>query len=257
MEFLESLNFGTDGLLPAIVQDAGTGEVLMLAFMNREALQRTLETGKSHFWSRSRQALWRKGESSGHEQTVVEIRLDCDGDALLLVVEQEGVACHTGARSCFHRALKDDETVEADAAISFPLRDRSTILQWVHDVIAHRKRNPRQASYTCELLSAGQGRILKKIGEEAAEVLIAAMEEGKKQIVHEVADLLYHLLVLLVFQDIPLSAVYDELADRRRSDACTTGKIQQKVRPCGATTRDALTTKPETTTLNDDSLDPP
>ena len=106
MGLLKKIAFGSDGLIPAIVQDAGTGEVLMLAYMNQEALERTLETGKSHFWSRSRQVLWRKGETSGHEQTVREIRVDCDGDAVLLIVDQKGVACHTGARSCFYRQVQ-------------------------------------------------------------------------------------------------------------------------------------------------------
>jgi len=214
MAFLDSVDFGTDGLLPAIVQEAESGEILMLAYMNREALEKTLETGKSHFWSRSRQALWRKGETSGHEQTVKEIRVDCDGDALLLLVEQKGVACHTGARSCFYRKLKDGTDVEADAEMTFPLRDQSAILQRILEVIQDRKSHPKEGSYTCKLFSAGQEKILKKIGEEATEVIIASMEDDRSQVIYEVADLLYHVLVLLGFHDIPLIAIYDELQKR-------------------------------------------
>ena len=214
MVFLDSVAFGTDGLLPAIVQDAESGEILMLAYMNQKALERTLETGKSHFWSRSRQALWRKGETSGHEQTVKEIRLDCDGDALLLKVNQKGVACHTGARSCFYRKLGGDTIVEAPTRNPLWKEYRTTILHKLQDVIIDRKRNPKEGSYTCKLFSAGQEKILKKIGEEASEVLIASMEDDKDQVVYEVADLLYHVLVLLGFHDIPLTAIYDELEDR-------------------------------------------
>jgi len=214
MVFLDSVAFGTDGLLPAIVQDAESGEILMLAYMNREALEKTLETGKSHFWSRSRNALWRKGETSGHEQTVKEIRVDCDGDTLLIKVEQQGVACHTGARSCFYRTLKDSTVAEANAEMTFPSQDRSAILQRVHDVIMERKKHPKEDSYTCKLFSAGQEKILKKIGEEATEVIIASMEDDRSQVIYEVADLLYHVLVLLGFHDIPLTAVYDELQKR-------------------------------------------
>jgi len=186
----------------------------MIAYMNREALEKTLETGKSHFWSRSRQTLWRKGETSGHGQTVREIRLDCDGDALLLKVEQQGAACHTGARSCFYRRVQGDTLAEAPVGEAFWEEGRTAILQKVHDVIADRKRNPKEGSYTCELFSAGQERILKKVMEEASEVLIASMEDDKDQVIYEVADLLYHVLVLLGLHAIPLTAVCDELAGR-------------------------------------------
>ncbi len=214
MEFLSSVAFGTDGFLPAIVQDAGTGEVLMFAYMNREALEKTLETGKSHFWSRSRNALWRKGETSGNAQTVKQIRLDCDGDALLLMVDQKGVACHTGARSCFYRKLQDDKLAEAPTGNPLWEERRTTILQKIHDVIMDRKRNPQEGSYTCELFSAGQEKILKKIGEEATEVIIASMAADRSQVIYEIADLFYHVLVLLGLHDIPLTAICDELSKR-------------------------------------------
>ena len=214
MGLLKKIAFGSDGLIPAIIQDVGSGEVLMLAYMNREALAKTLETGKSHFWSRSRNALWRKGETSGNEQTVKQIRLDCDGDVLLLKVDQKGVACHTGERSCFYRKLQGDQLAEAPTGNPLWEERRTTILQTVHDVIMDRKRNPQEGSYTCKLFSAGQEKILKKVSEEASEVLIASMEDDKEQVVYEVADLFYHVLVLLGFHDIPLTAIYDELQRR-------------------------------------------
>ena len=214
MTLLDSVAFGTDGLVPAIVQDGESGEILMLAYMNREALQKTLETGKSHFWSRSRNALWRKGETSGNEQTVRQIRLDCDGDALLLKVDQKGVACHTGERSCFYRKLQGDMLAEVPTGNPLWEECRTTILQRVHDVIMDRKRNPQEGSYTCSLFTAGQEKILKKVSEEASEVLIASMAADRSQVIHEVADLFYHVLVLLGFHDIPLAVVYDELANR-------------------------------------------
>ena len=214
MELPNQIVFAEDGLLPAIVQDSGSGEILMLAYMNCEALAKTLETGKSHFWSRSRKALWRKGETSGNEQQVKEIRLDCDGDALLLKVDQKGVACHTGARSCFYRKLEDGTVAAAEAQATFPLRDQSAILQRILEVIQDRKRHPKEGSYTCELFFAGQEKILKKVSEEASEVLIASIEEDRFQVIYEVADLLYHVLVLLGFHDIPLTTIYDELERR-------------------------------------------
>ncbi len=214
MELFRKIAFGSDGLIPAIIQDVGSGEILMLAYMNREALAKTLETGMSHFWSRSRQALWRKGETSGNEQRVKEIRLDCDGDALLLKVEQQGVACHTGERTCFYRQVQGNELTEAVTEQSHWQDGKAAILQQVYDIVSDRKRHPKEGSYTCELFSAGQEKILKKVSEEASEVLIASMEEDRSQVIYEVADLFYHVLVLLGFHGIPLTAVYDELQKR-------------------------------------------
>lgn len=217
MTLLDSVAFGTDGLVPAIVQDGESGEILMLAYMNREALQKTLETGKSHFWSRSRNALWRKGETSGNEQTMRQIRLDCDGDALLLKVDQKGVACHTGERSCFYRQVDGNEITKVATGQPLWQECKTAILQRVHDVIMDRKRNPQEDSYTCKLFAAGKEVILKKIGEESSEVIIASMAAERSQVIYEVADLFYHVLVLLGHHDIPLTAIFDELQKRQKA----------------------------------------
>ena len=195
------------GLVPAIVQDAGTGQVLMLAYMNEESLQRTLDTGETWFWSRSRGALWHKGATSGHTQRVVEMHYDCDADTLLIRVEPAGPACHTGQQSCFYRRLPDGEEVGPPTA-------SGRVLPHIEDVIRDRKANPRPDSYTCQLLDAGQPRILKKVGEEAVEVLIAAQSEGDQRLVSELADLTYHALVLLASRDLAWSDVEAELARR-------------------------------------------
>lgn len=218
MEFLQEVKFDEEGLIPAIIQDASNGEVLMLAYMNRESLQETIISGRTYFWSRSRNKLWMKGETSGNYQEVKEIRLDCDGDALLVTVEQKGVACHTGAKSCFFRRIKEGQLRKIETGKTPWVRGTSAaILQKVFEVILDRKRAPKQGSYTCKLFEGGSEKILKKIGEEASEVIIGAMEDDPSQIVYEIADLIYHLLVLLGFQDIPLEAVYEELERRHKS----------------------------------------
>ena len=194
-------------LIPAIVQDASTGQVLMLAYMNEESLQRTLDTGETWFWSRSRGELWHKGATSGNTQRVVEMRYDCDADTLLIRVEPAGPACHTGQQSCFYRRLPDAEEVGPPPA-------SSQVLPHLEAVIGDRKANPRPGSYTCQLLDAGQPRILKKVGEEAIEVLIAAQSEGDERLVSELADLAYHALVLLAARDLAWSDVEAELARR-------------------------------------------
>lgn len=195
------------GLVPAIVQDAETGQVLMLAYMNQAALERTLETGESWFWSRSRSELWHKGATSGHTQKVLEVRYDCDVDALLLRVRPAGPACHTGHQSCFYRRLSGLAN-EGDAPPS------GRVLAELEAVIQDRKANPRPGSYTRQLLDAGMPRILKKVGEEAIEVLIAAQSEGDERLVSELADLAYHALVLLASRDLAWSDVEAELARR-------------------------------------------
>jgi len=195
------------GLAPAIVQDANTGQVLMLAYMNQESLERTLATGETWFWSRSRRELWRKGATSGNTQRVVEIRYDCDADTLLLRIEPAGPACHTGHQSCFHHRLPGQAETEE------PLAPEG-VLPHVWAVIQDRKAHPRPGSYTCQLLDAGLPYILKKVGEEAIEVLVAAQSEGDERLVSELADLTYHALVLLAARDLPWADVEAELTRR-------------------------------------------
>ena len=194
-------------LVPAIVQDASTGQVLTLAYMNQASLERTLETGESWFWSRSRGELWHKGATSGNTQQVLEIRYDCDADALLLRVEPAGPACHTGHQSCFYRCLSDQARVKRTPP-------SEGIMARLEAVIRDRKANPRPGSYTRQLLDAGLPRILKKVGEEAIEVIVAAQNESDERLVSELADLTYHALVLLAARDLPWADVEAELARR-------------------------------------------
>jgi phosphoribosyl-ATP pyrophosphohydrolase/phosphoribosyl-AMP cyclohydrolase len=199
------IRYNDQGLVPAIVQDYLDGTVLMMAWMNRESLKKTLETGDTWFWSRSRQEYWHKGATSGHVQKVQSIRYDCDSDALLVTVEQVGdIACHTGERSCFH---------QVDGATQAPPADT---LSQVFKVICDRKTVPSPDSYTCKLLAGGDNKILKKIGEEAAEVVMACKDDDPDGIAGEVADLFYHTLVALAHHDVDLKAVYRKLQDRRR-----------------------------------------
>jgi phosphoribosyl-ATP pyrophosphohydrolase/phosphoribosyl-AMP cyclohydrolase len=200
------MQFDAAGLIPAIVQHARSGEVLMLGYMNEEALRQTLVSGMVTFWSRSRQALWRKGETSGNVLRLIEIRQDCDGDALLVLAEPAGPTCHTGRVSCFHRTLDGDVT---------PVRmPQSVILTDLANVIAQRASAPKEGSYTTKMLAGGVDRIGKKIGEEAAEVIIAAKNGAPDEVAWEIADLMYHTLVLLQQQGMTIEAVWHEL--RRR-----------------------------------------
>ena len=201
---LDNIKFGADGLVPAIAQDEDTLEVLMLAWMNREALEKTLQGPYATYYSRSRRALWTKGETSGHLQEVVSVRYDCDADAVLLRVRQTGPACHTGARTCFFNALTDGGP-GADASI----------LGELFGVIEDRKQNPKEGSYTNKLFTGGLDRILKKVGEEAGEVIIAGKNEDRYEIACEAADLIYHLFVLLSEQGMAPSDVYAQLRRRR------------------------------------------
>jgi phosphoribosyl-AMP cyclohydrolase / phosphoribosyl-ATP pyrophosphohydrolase len=202
---LDQIRYDDLGLVPAIVQDYLDGTVLMMAWMNRASLQKTLETGRTWFWSRSRQELWPKGETSGHIQKVQSMRYDCDSDALLVTVEQIGdIACHKGERSCFH---------QVDGQVMPPPADT---LSQVYGVICDRKANPSPNSYTHKLLQGGDNKILKKIGEEAAEVVMACKDDDPDQIAGEVADLLYHSLVALAHHNVDLKDVYRKLQDRRR-----------------------------------------
>jgi phosphoribosyl-ATP pyrophosphohydrolase/phosphoribosyl-AMP cyclohydrolase len=200
------LRFDTNGLIPVIVQHARSGEVLMLGYMNEEALHQTQASGTVTFWSRSRNELWTKGATSGNWLRLVEIRQDCDGDALLVRAEPDGPTCHTGNSSCFYRDLHEN-----------PMENRvpySIILTLLEDIIRDRNTEQAAESYTVKLLRGGVDRIGKKIGEEATEVVIAAKNESRDELVYEVADLLYHTLVLLENQRIPLEAIWAELLRR-------------------------------------------
>ncbi|MGB7414958.1 MAG: bifunctional phosphoribosyl-AMP cyclohydrolase/phosphoribosyl-ATP diphosphatase HisIE [Thermosynechococcaceae cyanobacterium] len=202
---LDQIRYDDRGLVPAIVQDYLDGTVLMMAWMNRESLQKTLETQRTWFWSRSRQELWPKGATSGHVQNVRSIRYDCDSDTLLVTVEQVGdIACHKGERSCFH---------QIDGQVVPPPADT---LSQVYGVICDRKQTPSPDSYTSKLLAGGDNKILKKIGEEAAEVVMACKDDDPDQIAGEVADLLYHSLVAMAHHNVDIKDVYRKLQDRRR-----------------------------------------
>ncbi len=206
------LKFDERGLIPAVVQDAATGAVLMVAWMNAEALRLTRETGLATFWSRSRQEIWQKGSTSGNVQRVGEIRVDCDRDTLLLRVHPAGPACHTGARSCFYRALTGEGGLR-----SLPAGERESgdLLDELFAVILERKRTAPSGSYTTSLL-ADPDEALKKVGEEAIEVILAAKGQSDERLTAEAADLLYHLLVVLASRDLTLDDVREELARRRR-----------------------------------------
>lgn len=204
---IEKVNWEkSNGIVPVIVQST-EGEVLTLAYMNREALKKTLETGYAHYYSKSQRRIRMKGEVSGNVQKVKEIRVDCDNDALLLIVEAHGPACHTGNRSCFYRKLGEPENTVGGVDYSL------TILRELEELIKQRKEKPVEGSYTSKLFAEGKEKIYKKFGEEAIEVLVA---EGREKIIHETADLLYHLLVLLVHNGISLGEVMKELRRRRR-----------------------------------------
>jgi phosphoribosyl-ATP pyrophosphohydrolase/phosphoribosyl-AMP cyclohydrolase len=202
----EGLVFDASGLLPVIAQDRASGDVLMLAWANADAVARTAETGLAHFWSRSRKALWRKGETSGHTLRVVEARADCDKDTLLLVVEPEGPACHTGSRACFGEGSPT----------------AAGMLEELRRVVRERAQAKPEESYTARLVAKGQGAVLKKIGEEATEVVLAAQGESDERLAAESADLVYHLLVALEQRGVPLVRVMDEL--RRRRSASSSGR---------------------------------
>ena len=204
MDFSQ-LKFDANGLIPAIAQDARTNQVLMLAYMNQQSIEQTLETGYATYFSRSRQALWKKGETSGHTQKLVAMRYDCDHDAMLLTVEQVGPACHTGAKSCLFNDVYVDEDAPATA----------NVLQEDYATIADRAANPVEGSYTNYLLDNGVEKICKKVGEEASETIIAAMKANKEEVTYEAADLLYHLMVLLYQQGVTLDDVWAEMARRR------------------------------------------
>lgn len=207
---IDGLKFDDRGLIPAIVQDRSTGRVLMMAYMNKEALEKTVETGTTWFFSRSRNKLWNKGETSGNVQRVKGICVDCDMDTLLLLVDQQGAACHTGNRSCFYRDL------DGSPCDNWP--ETAGVLDRLYSVVLDRRNNPREGSYTNYLLEKGLDKTLKKVGEEAAEVIIGAKNPGKQETVYEIADLLYHITVLMLQKGIEYHEVYSELASRHVKD---------------------------------------
>lgn len=215
-----------DGLIPAIVQDARSGQVLMLAYMNEEALRRTLTDRRTWFWSRSRQELWPKGETSGNTQEVLSVTADCDGDALLVRVNQQGTgACHEGDFSCFHYPLAvpgelSSPVPEKDSASAPPAAHDDAwagmaILEELWEVIRDRQRHPRPGSYTASLLQGGPARAAQKVGEEAVEAVIEAVRQNRDAFICEVADLVYHLLVLLVAMGVTPAELFAELRSRR------------------------------------------
>lgn len=223
---MSDLKFRENGLIPAIIQDHATGDVLMMAFMNREALDKTLQTGRTWFWSRSRQQLWEKGETSGHYQVVKSVTADCDFDALLIQVEQiGGGACHEGYMSCFHNPVEYGggpaplaSTQEPEATFDPEVvygTSSPNILNELFQVVQQRQKDPVEGSYTNYLLTQGLDKILKKIGEEATEVVIAAKNPGMDELVYELADLYYHTLVLMVERGTNPGAVFRELKSRR------------------------------------------
>ena len=203
---INTLKFDEKGLIPAVVVDAITKEVLTVAYMNKESLQISMEKGLTCFWSRSRNELWLKGETSGNYQHIVSITADCDGDALTVLVEKDGPACHTGAETCFHNPVWESEERQAFS------------LEALMEMLKGRKENPKEGSYTTYLFEKGLDKILKKVGEESTEVIIGAKGRDKKETVYEIADLCYHVMVLMVEMGISLEDVHRELASRHVID---------------------------------------
>jgi phosphoribosyl-ATP pyrophosphohydrolase/phosphoribosyl-AMP cyclohydrolase len=200
---VEQIEFDERGLVPAIVQDED-GTVLMLAYMNKESLEATIRSGQSHFWSRKRKRLWRKGEESGNVQDVKAILYDCDHDTLLLKVKQKGVACHTGNRTCFFRLLWGEDVVS------------SSIIDEVFGVIQERKKERRPGSYTSSLFEKGREALVEKLKEEADEFCKALREEGKESVINEASDLIFHILCALLDAGVHIKEVYKELKRRRK-----------------------------------------
>ena len=218
---LSAVKFGADGLVPVVTQESRSGDVLMVAYANREALERSLSTGLAHYFSRSRGKLWQKGETSEHVQRITEVRLDCDGDAVLYRVEQTGPACHTGTRTCFSTVLGRTGRVPAERVVADggateedPGGHVLSRLAWT---VASRAVARPQSSYTAQLLAGGVAKISQKVGEEAVEVVVAANSEDDERLASEAADLLYHLLVLLQARGVPLEAVWKELERREKA----------------------------------------
>lgn len=220
-EFLQAVTYDGQGLVPVIAQDVHSKKVRMMAYMNEEALTKTLETGKVHYYSRRRKALWLKGETSSNYQYLKSISIDCDGDTLLLQIEQQnGISCHTGNSSCFFRELKEDVQ---DRAVAEDTSNKSAsaedakknMLTELYDVIRDRKDHPKEGSYTNYLFEKGVNKILKKVGEECTEVIIAAKEEDNQELAFEISDLMYHLTVLMAEKGLTWQDVESELSKRK------------------------------------------
>lgn len=207
---LEAVRFDEKGLVPCIVQDARSREVLTLAYMNGESLVKTVETRETWFWSRSRGELWHKGATSGNTQKVIEMRYDCDQDAVLVLVEPNGPACHKGEDTCFHEVMLKDNAVAGGSGLG--------ILSTLERLIEERQQQMPEGSYTTYLFEKGVDKILKKVGEEAAEVIIAAKNRDKEELTWEAADLMFHLMVLLREQDVRLDEVLAVLEERHKND---------------------------------------
>jgi phosphoribosyl-ATP pyrophosphohydrolase/phosphoribosyl-AMP cyclohydrolase len=227
---LNELKFDDHGLIPAIVQDAENGEVLMMAWMNADAIEKTMETKRTHFFSRSRQKMWMKGESSGHVQVVHDVLYDCDSDCLLVKAEQKVAACHTGHRSCFYRSLSGQEVSEAvfDADDVYSGKEEREILDRLYAVIMERKKSGGEDSYTARLLARGPEGIGKKVLEEGMELTMAAQAGDRDQVISEAADLLYHAWVLLGAAEVRPEEVRAELVKRFGTSGLKEKESRQK-----------------------------
>lgn len=202
-ELFKQIKFDGKGLVPAIAQDINTKEVLMMAYMNKESIEKTIESGFAHYYSRSRNELWKKGETSGNIQKVKGFYYDCDGDTLLVKVLQTGPACHTGEYTCFHNPIIEDKKEE-------------DIIKSLYETIQNRKKMPVEGSYTNYLFEKGIDKILKKVGEESAEVIIAAKNDDKKELIYEISDMVYHVMVLMINQGLTIEDIKEELRIRHK-----------------------------------------
>ncbi|MFA6877493.1 MAG: bifunctional phosphoribosyl-AMP cyclohydrolase/phosphoribosyl-ATP diphosphatase HisIE [Fusobacterium sp.] len=206
---INEIKFDNKGLVPAIAQDVNTGKVLMLAYMNKEAVEKTLNEKIAHYYSKSRQELWKKGETSGNIQKIKGFYYDCDKDTILIKVEQVGVACHTGNYSCFFNEVLNEDNKEN-------FQNNEDVLKELYLSITDRKNNPREGSYTNYLFREGIDKILKKVGEESAEVIIASKNESKEEMIYEISDLVYHVIVLMINQGVAIEDIKKELVKRRK-----------------------------------------
>lgn len=214
-DILDQIKFDSKGLVPVIAQDVHSKKVRMLAYMNQEALEKTIVTGYVHYYSRTRKKLWKKGETSGHYQLLRSISLDCDGDVLLLQIEQVGgVSCHTGNHTCFYRTIENNTWKEKTSFVSEE-NNNENMLSYVYQVIKDRKENPQEGSYTNYLIQKGMDKILKKVGEECTEVVIATKNQDSEELIFEIADLLFHLSVLMMESNVTWEDIYEELRKRK------------------------------------------